>query len=149
MLGDLLSPAMLMTQSFKQLTDALTGHFEPKPLVMAERYYFYQRSQRTNESVQEYSTAQFKLYKCTCAESDYTQYSSQCSRVACSCSRVFSSARITNARNACRKKLHAIFIAVLPSSLLAFASFFQCTHYKCSQCVQKETACNIHSSTPE
>ena len=36
----------------------------------------------------------------------------------------FSSAHITNTRNACRKKLHAIFIAVLPSSLLAAREFF-------------------------
>ena len=50
-----------MTQSFKQLTDALTGHFEPKPLVIAERYYFYQRSQKINESVQEYLAELRKL----------------------------------------------------------------------------------------
>ena len=61
MLRDLLSPAALRTQSFKQLTDALTGHFEPKPLVIAERYYFYQRSQRANESVQEYLAELRKL----------------------------------------------------------------------------------------
>ena len=61
LLRDLLSPEALMTQSFKQLTDALTGHFEPKPLVIAERYYFYQRSQKINESVQEYLAELRKL----------------------------------------------------------------------------------------
>ena len=61
LLRDLLSPAALTTQSFNQLTDALTGHFEPKPLVIAERYYFYQRSQRANESVQEYLAELRKL----------------------------------------------------------------------------------------
>ena len=50
-----------MTQSFKQLTDALTGHFESKPVVIAERYYFYQRSQRINESVREYLAGLHKL----------------------------------------------------------------------------------------
>ena len=49
-----------MTQSFKQLTDALTGQ-RPKPLVIAERYYFYQQSQRINESVQEYLAELHKL----------------------------------------------------------------------------------------
>ena len=29
-------------ECFKQLTDALTGHLEPKQLFIAERYYFYQ-----------------------------------------------------------------------------------------------------------
>ena len=61
LLRDLLSPEALMTQSFKQSTDALTGHFEPKPLVIAERYYFYQRSQKINESVQEYLAELRKL----------------------------------------------------------------------------------------
>ena len=61
LLRDLLSPAGLMEQSFQQLSDALTGHFEPKPLVIAERYYFYQRSQRPNESVHEYIAELRKL----------------------------------------------------------------------------------------
>ena len=50
-----------MTRTFKQLTDALTGHFEPKPLVIAQRYYFYQRSQKANESIQEYLAELRKL----------------------------------------------------------------------------------------
>ena len=61
LLRDLLSPDVLTTKTFKQLTDALTGHFEPKPLVIAERYYFYQGSQKANESVQEYLAELRKL----------------------------------------------------------------------------------------
>ena len=61
LLRDLLSPAALTTKKFQQLADTLTGHFEPKPLVIAERYYFYQRSQKANESVQEYLAELCKL----------------------------------------------------------------------------------------
>ena len=61
LLRDLLSPEALTTKTFKQLSEALTGHFEPKPLVIAERYYFYQRSQKANESVQEYLAELRKL----------------------------------------------------------------------------------------
>ena len=45
----------------------------------------------------------------------------------------FSSAHITNDRNTHGKELHAIFIALLPSSFLAAREFFQCTHNEWSQ----------------
>ena len=34
--------------------EKLKGHFNPKPLVIAERYRFHQRSQRSDESIAEY-----------------------------------------------------------------------------------------------
>ena len=41
-------------QDFAELQKALTDHFEPKPLIIAERFYFHQRAQGTNEFVLEY-----------------------------------------------------------------------------------------------
>ena len=54
LLRDLLSPAKPADKTFAELQKALTDHFEPKPLVIAERFYFHQRAQGTNESVLEY-----------------------------------------------------------------------------------------------
>ena len=54
LLRDLLSPEKPAAKTFAELQKALTDHFEPKPLVIAERFYFHQRTQGTNESVLEY-----------------------------------------------------------------------------------------------
>lgn len=54
LLRDLLSPAKPTAKSFEELQKALTDHFEPKPLVIAEHFYFHQRTQGTNESMLEY-----------------------------------------------------------------------------------------------
>ena len=54
LLCDLLSPAKSASKSFAELQKALTDHFEPKPLVITERFYFHQRTQGANESVLEY-----------------------------------------------------------------------------------------------
>ena len=61
LLRDLLSPAALTDKTFKELSDALKAHFEPKPLVIAERYNFHQRSQKAGESVAEYLAELRKL----------------------------------------------------------------------------------------
>ena len=34
--------------------DALKRHFDPKPLVIAERFWFYQRSQKATESIADF-----------------------------------------------------------------------------------------------
>ena len=49
-----MSPANPADKTFAELQKALTDHFEPKPLVIAELFYFHQRAQGTNESVLEY-----------------------------------------------------------------------------------------------
>ena len=54
LLKDLLSPDKPAAKTFEALQKALTDHFEPKPLVIAKRFYFHQRAQGTNESVLEY-----------------------------------------------------------------------------------------------
>ena len=54
LLCDLLSPANPKDKSFAQLSEALKNHFEPKPMVIAERFTFYCRDQYPNESILEY-----------------------------------------------------------------------------------------------
>ena len=54
MLQDLLAPDKPDTRTFEELSDAQTAHFEPKPLVIAERFYFYNWNQKPTESVEEY-----------------------------------------------------------------------------------------------
>ena len=36
------------------MTETLLAHFEPKPLVIAERFYFHSRSQKSTESIAQY-----------------------------------------------------------------------------------------------
>lgn len=56
LLRDLLSPAKPTAKSFEELQKVLTDHFELKPLVIAEDFYFHQGTQGTNESMLEYVT---------------------------------------------------------------------------------------------
>ena len=48
---NLVAPASPKDKSFKELTEQLTSHFEPKPLVIAERFNFYRRSQQSGETI--------------------------------------------------------------------------------------------------
>ena len=61
LLRDLLSPTALTDKTFAELKTALKGHFEPKPIVIAERYQFHQKSQRPGESVANYIAELCKL----------------------------------------------------------------------------------------
>ena len=61
MLRDLLSPATLTEKTFGELCATLKAHFQPKPIVIAERFRFHQRSQGLNESVAEYIAELRKL----------------------------------------------------------------------------------------
>ena len=54
LLHDLLAPTNLKEKSFDALVDVLKKHFEPKPLIIAERFTFHRRNQYSNESVLEY-----------------------------------------------------------------------------------------------
>ena len=51
---DLLALAKPQDQSLETLFEALKCHFQPKPLVIAERFYFHGRSQGSIESIAEY-----------------------------------------------------------------------------------------------
>jgi hypothetical protein len=61
LLRDLVSPATPREKSLDELVKVLKDHFEPKPLVIAERYRFYHRDQRTDESIAEYLAVLKKL----------------------------------------------------------------------------------------
>ena len=41
LLRDLLAPDKPDSKTFKELAEVLTTHFEPKPLMIMERFYFY------------------------------------------------------------------------------------------------------------
>ena len=44
-----------MSKSYEDLSKTLKVHYEPKPLVIAERFHFYQRSQALCESVADFA----------------------------------------------------------------------------------------------
>ena len=48
---NLIAPAELKTKSFDELTAALTQHFAPAPLAIAERYRFHMQNQAPGETV--------------------------------------------------------------------------------------------------
>ena len=49
-----MAPKLPKEKTFDELVAALKGHFEPKPLVIAERFYFHRRAQAEGESIKEY-----------------------------------------------------------------------------------------------
>ena len=53
-LRSLLAPARPRDKSFDELLGVLKKHFDPKPLVIAECFRFYQRSQKSDESVADF-----------------------------------------------------------------------------------------------
>ena len=53
-LRNLMAPAKLQDQSFEDIVKALLDHYEPKQLVIAERFNFNRRQQRPSESVADY-----------------------------------------------------------------------------------------------
>ena len=50
----LVAPTMPQDNSLADLVDVLKRHFEPKPLVIAERFHFHKRAQAVGESIAEY-----------------------------------------------------------------------------------------------
>ena len=42
-------------KTFPELVEAQKRHYEPKPLVIAERFHFYSRAQVSGESVTEFA----------------------------------------------------------------------------------------------
>ena len=76
LLRDLCSPEKPNTKSFDDLVTLLTGHLQPKPTVIAERYKFHQRNQLSGETVTAYIAELRKLAK-TC---DYAEFLEQALR---------------------------------------------------------------------
>ena len=56
-----LAPAKPSDKSFEDLSDVLTKHFEPKPVVIDERFHFHRRNQATGESIAQYITGLRRL----------------------------------------------------------------------------------------
>ncbi len=54
LLRNLLAPTPPRAKTFDQLVTALKEHYEPKPLMIAERFLFHRRQQGKTETVSEY-----------------------------------------------------------------------------------------------
>ena len=61
LLRDLVAPAKPKEKTLAELTEALRTHFEPQPLIIAERFYFNQRNQLPNESIADYMATLRKM----------------------------------------------------------------------------------------
>uniref|UniRef100_A0A3B3D3S2 Retrotransposon gag domain-containing protein n=1 Tax=Oryzias melastigma TaxID=30732 RepID=A0A3B3D3S2_ORYME len=57
LLQNLVQPAVPKEKSFKEIVDILRSHFEPKPLVKAERFRFNQCCQKQRETVLEFTAS--------------------------------------------------------------------------------------------
>ena len=55
LLKSLLAPDLPKSKSYEDLSKTLKVHYKPKPLVIAERFHFYQRSQALGESVADFA----------------------------------------------------------------------------------------------
>ena len=63
LLRNLLSPTPLESLKLDELTEVLKRHFEPKPVVIAERFHFHRRSQAPSKSVADYLAELRRLSK--------------------------------------------------------------------------------------
>ena len=71
LLSELLSDHLAPDKpSSKTFTGALQKHFEPKPVIIAERFQFHRRNQAANESVAEYE-AELRRLATHCAFGNY------------------------------------------------------------------------------
>ena len=50
----LVSPELPKDKSYDDLVDLLKKHYDPEPIVIAERFHFYCRGHKTGESIAEY-----------------------------------------------------------------------------------------------
>ena len=57
----LVSPTKPENKTLAQLTDILKKHYDPEPIVIAERFCFYQRTQKSGESVSDFLASLRKL----------------------------------------------------------------------------------------
>uniref|UniRef100_A0A3B3RZC6 Retrotransposon gag domain-containing protein n=1 Tax=Paramormyrops kingsleyae TaxID=1676925 RepID=A0A3B3RZC6_9TELE len=63
LLKNLVTPHRPAAMTYKQLAETLLSHYQPKPLVVAERYRFQKRNQKESESVSDYIVALRQLSK--------------------------------------------------------------------------------------
>ena len=84
---DLVSPASPKDKSLEHLADILKKHFEPKPLIIAERFTFHRRNQSTSESILEY-VAELRRLATHCEFGEYRDQALR-DRLVCGLSRKF------------------------------------------------------------
>jgi len=70
LLKNLTSPNLPKDTSFKALTDKLKEHFEPRKVIIAERFSFYRRNQGPSETIAAY-VAELRRLASTCAFENY------------------------------------------------------------------------------
>ena len=69
-LRNLLSPVKPNEKTFEDIVNVLRGHFKPTPLVIAERYKFYERKQTDGENVNAF-IAELKKLSLHCEFGDF------------------------------------------------------------------------------
>ena len=72
LLRSLLSPVKPQEKTFDELKVELKKHFEPKKVVIAERFNFHRRNQAPDESIAEY-VAKLRKLTTNCDFSDYLE----------------------------------------------------------------------------
>ena len=70
LLRNLTTPTLPKDKSFTQLVEILKRHYEPKPLVIAERFNFHKRAQQMGESVRDF-TAELRRLTIHCDFGDH------------------------------------------------------------------------------
>jgi hypothetical protein len=70
LLEDYLAPAKPKSKTLQELKDVLLNHFEPEPLLIAERFHFHKRNQKGQESIMEY-VAELRKLATRCKFGDY------------------------------------------------------------------------------
>ena len=63
LLRNLVSPSSPKEKTFEEIIKTLQAHFEPRPLVIAERFRFHRRNQRSDESVADFVAELRRLAK--------------------------------------------------------------------------------------
>ena len=72
LLRSLLAPVKPKDTSFEELSQVLQRHFEPKPLIIAERFHFHRRNQAAGETIAEY-VAELRRLAAHCDFGDYLE----------------------------------------------------------------------------
>ena len=54
LLKDIVAPAKPSELKFEEVVEHLNKHYDPKPLVIAERFKFHKRNQQVDKSITEY-----------------------------------------------------------------------------------------------
>ena len=70
LLEDYLAPAKPKSKTLQELKDILSTHFEPEPLLIAERFHFHKRNQKERESIMEF-VAELRKLATRCKFGDY------------------------------------------------------------------------------